>query len=339
MLISCSSLWTYFDCKDGEKTRVYLERSKSSPIDLCLYRREEAPSYDSLSKIIPHAAGRLKLLFTKGTPKNIPVITSLLSHPAPRLENLWISAGYRPRGHAAITSSLFNGDLSSLRTLLLEFVRTELPWRNMVNLTSLTLSYTPPGAISFGQLLDFFESAPYLRKVVLRFATPTTGVQRGRLVSLAYLKTMDIDDDCPSSLLLDHLLVPVGAELVTWGNDPVSSLIGEVFPRSLGNLKNLTHFTAIHLCLTQSYIYMKFSGPNGRVGTTFKTSRADPTNLLLDFLAQLDTSKTGRLESNSAGIRPGTFCYHSFPWQTCEPSAIPHRHVSAFGNGASSPRT
>ena len=49
----------------------------------------------------------------------------------------------------------------------------------MVNLASFSLLHTPPGDVTVRRLLDFFESAPCLRKVRLSFATPTSGAQSG----------------------------------------------------------------------------------------------------------------------------------------------------------------
>jgi len=142
-----------------------------------------------------------------GPSENIHVITSHLSHPAPILEHLSICCNGRMlHRHPALPPTLFNGDLSSLCKLFLVLVRAELPWRNMINLTSFTLSYTPPGTVSIGQLLDFFESAPYLEEVDHYFVTPTAGAQNCRLVSLAHLKHMYTEDDDPHSALLDHLL-------------------------------------------------------------------------------------------------------------------------------------
>ena len=295
MFISHSSLWTHFDCEDREKTRVYLERSKSSTIRLLLDKRkhEFISPHDPFFQIIPHATGRLKSLSIKGATENVQVITSHLSHPAPLLEFLSIANGGANRP-VVIKSAHFGGDLSSLRTLHLDFVHTELPWRNMANLTSFKLSRTPPGAVSVERLLDFFESAPCLREVELWFVTPTAGVQQGRLVSLACLKSMSIDNCGLPSALLERLLIPVGVKLETMG-DLVNSLVGELLPRSLDNLKNLSNFTKVQLYLRRS-IRMKFSGPNGKVSTTFETSQPNPPDLLFEFLAQLDTSKTERLE-------------------------------------------
>jgi len=293
IFVSRSCLWTEFDCFDRDKTRVYLERSKSSPINLSLGLSEGISPYNPFFQIIPHATGRLKSLSIEGASEDLEVATSHLSHPVPLLEHLSIysSPGYLPDRYPALPSALFSGDLSSLRTLCLESVHTEFPWRNMVNLTSFILSYTPPGVVSVGQLLDFFENAPYLEKVELYFVTPTAGSQNGRLVSLACLKSMHIEDDGPISVLLNHLLIPVGAKLEIQA-DMLISLIGGHLPRSLDNLKNLSNFTTIQLHLGGPCPSMKFSGPNGTVSMIFSSLLYGSTDLALGSLAELDTSKT-----------------------------------------------
>jgi len=291
VFVSRSCLWTNFDCLDEEKTRVYFERSKSSPINLSLDLSEGISFRNPFFQIIPLATGRLRSLFVEGPLEDVEVVTSHLSHPAPLLERLLIySNSSLARRDPMLPSALFNGDLSSLRVLRLAYVHTELPWRNMVNLTSFTLSYTPEG-IPIGQLLDFFESAPHLEAIELHFAFPTTGAQSGRVVSLECLKSMHIQNDRKPSDLLDYLLIPVGAKLEI-GAKPLSSLIGEHLPRSLDNLKNFSNFTAIKL----HYLHMEFSGPNGQVKINLWTDRDNPIESTLESLAGLDTSKAERLE-------------------------------------------
>jgi len=294
IFVSRSSLWTNFNCSGKEKTRVYFERSRSSPIDLSLDLNKDILPHN-LFQLIPHATGRLKSLSVKGRSENVEAVTSHLSHPAPLLEHLSMSFDppWWPSHYPALPPALFNGDLSSLRTLRLELVHTELPWRNMVNLTSLALSNIPLGAVSAGQLLDFLESAPYLKEVKFHHAIPITGIQGGRLVSLGCLECMDIEADVPCSALLDHLLIPAGAKLTVRAHLSNSSPIGEHLPRSLGNLRNLSDFTAIQLYPHEFYQGMKFSGPNGQVNITLSDDRTD---LIFESLAELDTSKTERLE-------------------------------------------
>jgi hypothetical protein len=297
MFTSRSALWTDFDCIDEDKTRVYLERSKSSPIRLQLARDGGLTPSDPFFEIIPHAIGRLKSLYIEGTPEYLKDIIAQLSHPAPLLETLLIHGGCesQPRRSPALTPTLFNRDISSLRELCLVSVLTELPWRSMVNLTLFVLAYMSPGEVSVTQVLDFLEGAPHLGEIQLHFTTLTSCTQDERLVSPVCLKRIEINSCGPSSLLLNHLLIPVGAEL-TIEAESLSSLIRDHLPRSLDNLRNFSNFTTIRLDLDRSNPGIQFSGPNGQVNTTTPASRTDPTCLALESLAQFDTSKIERLE-------------------------------------------
>jgi len=297
------SLWTRLDLDSmGEiEVRVYLERSKSSPVRLS-FDRGNLTSSDLFSQIVPQVIGRLGYLSIGVTPENIQDTTAHLSHPAPLLEDLSIYGRPRsiPDRRPVLASTLFDGNLSSLRELYLDSVRTELPWRNMVNLTTFTLRHAPQGETSARQLVDFFESAPHLREVEIYSATPTSGAQNGRLVSLRCLERMGISGGGPPSVLLEHLLIPAGAELILEAESR-SSLIGDLLPRSLDNLKNLSNFTTIRLYIDEIYPCMIFSGPNGLVSMTPVASRGNATDLALELLARLDTSKTKRLKVGNGG--------------------------------------
>jgi len=179
-----------------------------------------------------------------GYPENIQDVTAQLSHPAPLLESLRIEVDgiHYPEDGPVIATALFNGDLSSLHDLYLRDVPTELPWRNMVNPTSFALAHASRVESSVGQLLDFFESAPRLRKIQLHPATPTSGIHGRRSVSLACLKRMDIVGGGSPALLLDHLLIPVDAKLATQGDHRQSTYL----LRSLEIIRNLTGFR-VHL--------------------------------------------------------------------------------------------
>ena len=279
VFVSRPSLWTNIDCVDSEQTRVYLERSKSSPINLSL----NSDSFHDL-ELIPSATGRLKYLDINADPEDLEFISSYLSHPAPLLEELSIRSGVG----AVLPSSLLNGDISSLYKLRLIHVHTELPWRNVANLTSFMFAYTSP-PVSLSQFLDFFENAPHLREVDVLSSTPIPGARNGRLVPLASLQRMNASSHS-SSHLFDHLLIPVGARL-TMGVDLPSPQIDGRPPRFMDNLKNLSDFTAIQL--GDRSAGMKFSGPNGEVHMVPRVNR---TCSMLEFLTHLDTSKTEQLE-------------------------------------------
>ena len=293
---------------DVDQTRVYLERSNSSPINVSIDRSDHGLSpCDPFLQIFPHATGRLKSLTVGVELEYLRDITTHLSLPAPLLEDLSVHGGigHLPQHNPTLTSTLFDGDLSSLRELCLQSVRTKLPWRNMVNLTSFTFAYTSPGEVSIGQFLDFLESAPRLRQVQLRSATPTFGAQNGRRVSLACLKKMDILGGRPS-ILLDHLLIPVGTELITHATFP-GSLIEDLLPRSLDNLRNLSSFTGIRLYAAGRYTPVEFSGPNGQVTATW----TDAAHFVLEYLPRLDTSKAERLEIDCNETLSRDFAYQT----------------------------
>ena len=293
IFISRSSLWADIRCDDREKSLVYFERSRSSPISLSLYRDRPILPHDPFFEIIPHAIDRLVSLFIQGAPENLQDITGHFCHPAPLLKELTIRSINKHRNNV-LPPALLNGDLSSLHTLYLESVRTELPWRNMVNLTSFTLGQMSSGEVSVRQLLDFFEDAPHLRNINLYSITLTPGAKDGRVVTPGCLKKMAIVDCGPPSALLDHLFIPVGA-ILTMQADLTGSLAGEIFPRSIDNLRNFSDFTTIQLSGGGPNPQMKFGGPNGRVNVILTNTRVEGTRLVLESLAQLDTSKTEQL--------------------------------------------
>jgi hypothetical protein len=305
---------------NGNKTRAYLERSKASPIDFRLDERGDLSPNNPFLQIVPHAIGRLKSLAIKGTSENLQDTTAHLSRPAPLLEDLSIVSTdtLGSQRDPTLTTAPFNGDFPSLRELHLRSVRTELPWRNVVNLTSFKLCFTMY-EVTVRQLLDFFESAPRLRIIELVHATPTSGAQDGRLVSLACLKWMDIIGDDPPSLLLDHLIIPVGARLATFGASS-GPLTENLLPGSLGNLRNLSNFTDIRLHIDECDPDIRFSGPNGQV-RMYLSPQDNPPAWCLNLWPDLTRQRLSGFESAAAVHLPAIlFTRHFFPWNIYTPS-------------------
>jgi len=301
MFISRSSLWSDLDCAHTEKTQAYFERSGSPPINLRLWGDVGQSFLDAFLQIIPQVIGRLKSLTVALESGHLEIIIPNLSHPAPLLEKLVLDGRYRkPQDYPVLASTIFNGDLSSLRELHLQRIRTELPWRNTKNLTSFTLDSSSVGDL--GQLLDFLESAPHLHNIGLLSTTLISGDENGRLVSLDHLERMEIVDCGPTSVLLDHLVVPIGAKLVSQQYSD-AFVIEDHVPRSLDNLKNLSSVTEIHLHLDGLQLFARFSGPDGQLRIT-ATQIGVPPSLALESLARFDTSKTKWLKiySNSGPL-------------------------------------
>ena len=301
----CASLWTDFHCMDVDKTRVYLQRSRSTPINVWLERKSRLARNDPFLQIAPHAISRLKYLSVRSTPDEFQEIFQHLFLPAPLLEVLAIDGIYMNWNHnPTLAAELFDGDLSSLRELHLRFVRTELPWKNMSKLTSFSfsLSSTSGPTISIENFLDFFESSPHLVEVKLFFGIMIPARQGERFVGLKRLKRLSISGSQPPRLLLDHLIVPIGANVSTkFGSS--GPRIEDHLPRSLDNLRNFSHFTKIRLRY-EILISVRFTGPNGQVSIASSSPCSFAQNTVPRSLAQLDTSKTRCLEIVNGGLTP-----------------------------------
>ena len=288
--MSRPTLWTDLDCVDLAKTRVHLERSKSSPLNLTL--NSDYADLSDTFEFISGAVGRLKYLDIGVASEELQRISVHLSSQAPLLEVLSVRGYYH---ESLLSPALFNGDLSSLRELHLRHVSTQLPCRNVTNLTSITLGHKSV-PVSISRLLEFFEGAPHLREVEIYSTTPISDDWDGRLVQLTYLQRMDADIR-PSSLLFDHLLIPAGARLTMGVNLPSPPTEGHP-PRFIDNLKNLSNSTTIKLARRSAG--MEFSGPNGEVSMV---PQVNDTWFMLESLAHFDTSKTELLEI-TRGISP-----------------------------------
>lgn len=146
-LIADPSLWTYLDCTNVDKTRIYIERSKSSGLEVSLSRDEDTVYLeDAFRLVIPHI-GRLQSLTVNGGEEDL--LQNLAPHiscSAPLLRELTIELDCNPV--PVLNSTLFNSNLSSLHTLSLNGVGTHLPWKNLSNLTAFELWYTPKGQVS-----------------------------------------------------------------------------------------------------------------------------------------------------------------------------------------------
>jgi len=280
---------------DAKKTRVYLERSKSSTIKLWLDRENGLFPHDPFLQFPPSALRRLCYLHINTDFDHLQTITDYFSRSAPLLQDLSIFGSEDPFLNPMLATTLFDGDLSSLRHLCLYSISTSLPWRNMANLTTFDLGYVVDPRVTVGQLLDFFEGAPSLITVGLTFSTPNSGAQNGRLVSLARLRKLTFYGWEPPSLLLEHLLIPVGTEMKI-DLDEDGPRIEDFLTRSLDNLRNFTNSTKIRLHFRTRMVTMQFAGPNGRVLTTAMSTGADVNSSVTRFLAALDISKTKWLE-------------------------------------------
>jgi hypothetical protein len=261
-LISCSSLWTSLDCTSVDQTRVYLERSKMSPLDIRLGGVEDTQFLnDAFLLTFPHR-DRLKGLFITAFSSNLVELIKHCFHcRAPLLEKLGIHS--IPPGCPTIQAAIFDRDLSSLRELRLYGALIDSPLKSLSNLTTFDFRYVWPSKISVTWLLDFFEQAPTLRKIIFCAAFPdTSDAPQGRIVSLPHLKLCYISAWPVHSILLNHLLIPPGALLILEFDDQGKSPISAHFPTTSNNLGNLSHITSINIRCKPN-IALRLEGSNG----------------------------------------------------------------------------
>ena len=237
-LISRSSLWTHLDFTNVDKTRTFIRRSESSPLDIDLINWENETEIDNaLSLIIPHVA-RLRSLVIR---------TDAIPEPT-------------------LDPGQFGDDLSSLRELTLRGVITHLPWKNMANLRIFELCCPIEHEVTVTQFLDFFESAPLLHTIDINDSIPeSSDAPPERIVSLCHLKSLVfIADLDPMHSILRHLNIPVGASLMVWTRiSGEESPLPDYFPETSPNIKNLSHVTAVNLCFHNEYKCAQLAGPSG----------------------------------------------------------------------------
>jgi hypothetical protein len=317
-LISHSSLWTSLDCTNIDQTRVYLERSKSSPLDISFWEKRSSTSLnDAFLLTVPHL-GQLKSLSITGSSNSFIELTDHFLHcHAPLLEKLRIRFTFpHPQ---TIQAAIFDGDLSSLRKLRLSGALTNLPWKNLSNLTTFDFRHVPSDKISVTQLLDFFEGAPILRNIKLSHAFPdTSDAPPGRIVSLLHLKVLDIAAQPVHSILLDHLSIPMGASLISKFNySDKKSPIPIYLPSTSTNLGNLSHIASINLCFDGG-MSLRLEGPSGGLHMYghWVGVAASPTVGVLHSLNHFDISVTGRLTITQYGTSPPLEIKKSRVYQT-----------------------
>lgn len=260
VFISRASLWTHLDLMHVDQTRVYIQRSKSSPLEILI--GGDPPfqfSDDALSLVMPHLHHRLKSLTIMGG--DIPSISKQFHFHSPLLEELKICVG--PSEEPTLDRELFNGALSTLRSLSLDRVVTDLPWKNLANLEFLSIGSEILG-YNMTQLLNLFEAAPLLRTIRLGHSIPeSSDAPLQRMVPLLHLNTLHINADSAHSTVLNHLSIPTGASLTHVfhyrGN---GSPLLHCLPESSPNLLNLSHITAINLCFNLTH-KLRLTGPSG----------------------------------------------------------------------------
>jgi hypothetical protein len=257
------SFWTRLDFTNVDKTRAYIERSRSLPLEATICdTKAETSLEEALLLAIPHVR-RFKSLTIVGTSDPLRNLTKHLTLPASFLKELIIEFNGTPA--PSLDSKLFGGDLSSIRTLSLGGTITNLPWRKLYNLTTFKFRRAPESVITVTQLLNFLENAPQLTDITLHDgSTPTlSDACSSRVLPLPNLKNLTILRG-PSGILLNHLSIPDGASLVLEFDLPGNRYPPSCYlPKTAKNLKNLFRVTTVNLYFDRYTKVVRLAGPSG----------------------------------------------------------------------------
>ena len=269
---SYSSLWTKLDLSNVDKTRTYIQRSGTAPLEINLIDNKYARGFNEddflkgvFSVVLPHIH-RLKSVSVRG--EDIPNFFEHFHCRMPLLERLKIRI-ICPGRDQPLDNKLFGGDLSSLRELTLSRIGTHLPWNNLANLRVLELRSFPP-EYDITRLLGFLESAPLLGSIRLLGHLPessSSNAPSNRIVALPNLTDLKIKTNQAHSILLDHLRIPAGASLIQYF---ILSHLGPLvfhhcMQEGTANLENLSHITTVDLHLDKFKKIVDLSGPSGHL--------------------------------------------------------------------------
>ena len=298
IIIAHSKLWARLNCTNTEKTRVFIERSRSSPLEIVLYEKGRTNYLqEAFSLVIPHI-DRVISLHVSGGVGVLKTLTKYFSRPVPLLRDFDINLGLCDP-HPVLNDTLFDGDLSSLCILSLTGVIPRLPCSNLSKLNIFSLRNVDDNKISVTRLLDLFANAHLLSKVDLVYSVPASSdAPPERVVHLPCLQYLTVlGGSGPPLIILNHLSVPPKASLHLEGDFGIGNSLRNFLPTNPQNLQNLSSFTSICLNLDKTDISMKLEGP--RVGLYLHRFKRPSTATVSDcgILRSLSCFPLSRIQS------------------------------------------
>ena len=182
--LNCPALWSYLFVTSERWTKELLTRSKEAPLKL--HEHPGLPYPFSLAfcfqePVTNHVERIQELHLHIPEDWNVAGYFSLLSSPAPRLQNLRITMEKRSSEWSSI---LFNGDTPALRTL--ELSRCPVPWYSF-KLNSLTILSLHRVPVQFQQNTeDFLATLGGMQDLKHLYLDSTLGSATGFLSSAAF---------------------------------------------------------------------------------------------------------------------------------------------------------
>ena len=206
-------LWSDIDLDQVEAAQIFLSRSKGVPVDVRSTRSHKEIQLTILST----CPSRIRSLNISLGAVSWHLLTNFSNTPAPLMRHLRIACGRRT-GCSQLPSTLFTGNLPSLRSLVLFNISSDFTHLVLPNLTTFELRGVTDSdvALSLSSLLDFLERSPLLESLHFNYhSNYDDTVAPKRVITLHRAKSIHISGrpltpTDTSRGLLAHLLLPSG---------------------------------------------------------------------------------------------------------------------------------
>ncbi|KAF9783368.1 hypothetical protein BJ322DRAFT_1070495 [Thelephora terrestris] len=283
--IATPSLWTRLDGKGVEKSRAWVERSGTLPIQLWV---QGSPNPEVFEFLASHSS-RLEVVFLpRVKPRDHSIFThshlAKLLRPAPLLRHICV---YALKTFDALVP--MTGEFPSLESMRVSGVQMPITNLRTPNLRRLELA----GAFDPESLFDLLESSPLLAYLDLTlFLRQGVPVSTGRKVSLEKVKQANFSRD--GFKMLPRLLLPTSNEITVdlpshWQHDndiDNTPLLSHL----LDSLPMFRQVRSMSFLVTSPNQTISTEGPNGKfVLLTDHDNEPIRSITLLRLLAQRST--------------------------------------------------
>jgi hypothetical protein len=205
-------LWSDIDLDWIDRVPVFLRRSKEAPVNMKITRRPKEIHRSTLRT----CSSRIHSLDISSQAVGHQLLTHFPNTPAPLMRDLRVTRDYYSPRYLQLPSTLFTGNLPSLRVLVLVNISSDFTHLTLPNLTSfLLLDVTDPNAnLTLSNLLNFLERSPLLQTAFFGYHSRyDDAVAPERIVTLHHLEHIRIKGEPLTPIdasrgLLAHLSLP-----------------------------------------------------------------------------------------------------------------------------------
>ena len=209
VLLSFPHLWSRVRSSHPTLFEIYLERSKSAPLQVQLH---DLRNHDHLfNSLVPHTPRLASLAVRMRDSPDFHLIARYLPAPIPTLREFSITVGFR-EGALEVPSGIRSDYFSHVKKLHLNEIQSFRAPHAFPNVTELVWTVGSSGGIPIAGLLDTIEQLPELELVEITFTAPLYHYKTEpppHVVTLPHLQRMTLrrwNDGIPN--ILEFLKLP-----------------------------------------------------------------------------------------------------------------------------------